>query len=299
MTPTPPAQPAVRLSLPTDATPRTYRIKTDVEMHIGALTYENQQDMRLQFTPRPNRRASVRGLSFTQTNRTGEHRLDPDLAKLRHNLSLTRHPSGRIDTLDNHAELLAQFRALRTDYQRRFPNDPDLSPAFLGALDTLFADPDHLIRSLGQSPEFELLLPALYEQDYAYDQPTDGPMAFIAPLAGTLLVPLQTTLTRRPPQYPDVALDLLLTGRIDEARFPFDDTRTLLQELTGVVDIDPVPEIQYLLTFEFDRRHHLLHAGRFVTCIYENVAMSKVITMLGPDQPAPAVPAKPALKPKL
>ncbi|MEZ0611500.1 hypothetical protein ACAW74_23515 [Fibrella sp. WM1] len=286
-----PTSTAEALQLPTQTIPRTYLIRTDTERYVGDLSYHNVSEARLQLVRPESSRVELRSLSYRQTNNEGENRMDAALAQLRHTLSLTLWPSGRIDSIENQPELLDRYKTIRASWQKQHPADKDFSPAHLEAIGRVFADPDHLIRTISQAPELELLLPAIYDRTYTYNQPVAGPPAFITPLTGSLVMPLKTTIVRRKPHYPDVALDLMLTGELDEKQFPFDEARRWLQTLTGVVDIDPTPAIQYILTFEFDRQHNLLHAGRFVTCIYEHVAMSKVITQVGPAEAA-IYPAK-------
>ncbi|CCG99910.1 hypothetical protein FAES_1901 [Fibrella aestuarina BUZ 2] len=274
---------ALQLSIQT--VPRSYLIRTDTEMYVGDLSYHNVSEARLQLVRPESSRVVMRSLSYRQTNNEGEHQKEAALAQLRHTLSLTLWPDGRINSLGNQPELLTRYRAIRANWRKQYPTDNDFTPAHLESIERVFADPDHLIRTISQAPEFELLLPAIYDRIYTYDQPIAGPPAIITPLTGSLTMPLQTTIVRRKPQYPDVALDLMLTGQLDKTLFPFDDARRWLQTLTGVVDIDPMPSLQYILTFEFDKQGNLLYAGRFVTCIYENVAMSKMVTTVGPDSP--------------
>lgn len=173
--------PLIQLSLPVSPVPRSYLVRTDVELYVGDLAYHNQVETRLQLSRPAARQATVRGLSFRQTNNEGEHRIEGELARLRHHLNLALGPDGRPEAVVNQPELLGNLKALRADWQRRFPDDRDLSPVFFDSLEAVFADPARLVRSLSESPELDLLLPALYDRRYAAGQEVEGPAARIAP----------------------------------------------------------------------------------------------------------------------
>ena len=281
-------QPPFALTLPTLSSTRSYLVDVDTEAYIGAWSYKNRSEIRYQLirevATSNGQRLAVRSSGFRQINNEGLHRLDANMARLKQTLDLTLASSGQLQSVDNQADILNRFQPVRADWLRRYANDDFITPGVIDGVNTVLATPDQLVRTLSQSMDLGLLLPPIFQQAYTIGSPVAGPTLELPRALATLSLPLTTTITRRPPTYPDVALDLVVTGQLDMKRFAFDEARTLLQQMTGVVEIDPTPDVQYIDTFEFDKTHQLLYAGRFVTVIFPEIAMSKTVVTISPVQ---------------
>ena len=278
------------LALPTQKSSQRYIVQVDTESQLGGWSYTNTAETQLTVSRngvQAGRYAvGIQATNFRQTNSEGLNRLGADMVRLKAQLALTLAPSGQVTAVDNRAALAANYAALRPKWLARYEGDEQITPQLIDDIGRVFDEGSNLVQVLAQSPELALLLPDFYDRTYSMGTNQTGRVVMPNVLI-TAPIPLITKLVRRLPQYPDVALDLQVTGELDRAAYAYDDIRTMLQEMTGEVTIDPTPDVQFVDTYEFNAGHELLYAARFFTCIFPGVFMTKIIVSLRPDLPDP------------
>lgn len=280
-TTTPPLSGA--LEFPTSRQPRRYAVQTDTLSVLGNWQYENTTDSVYQLTylsasPEAGQ-VEVKRTQFKQTNSQGFSRLDGDVARLADHLLLRLAPTGQLTNVLNRADLQERFRALRPNLKLRYLNDPQITPALIDNLGTILDEEGHLERILTQSPELGLLLPPLVHQTFPTEPAPGTPgTKVLANVFSTLALPLLTRTRRIATPPDDVAISLQVEGQFDQTQYAFDDARKAMQTLTGQIDVDPTPTVQYLESYEFDTQHHLLHAGRLAVYGVPGVFMTKIVT---------------------
>lgn len=273
--------------------PVRYLVQTNTVSMMGTWEQEYTNESVYQLTVLESSAAGctveVNRSGFRQTPTDGLGRLDADMASLLDRLLLRLGPNGALVAVQNKPDLLQRFQGLRPNLKLRYLNDPHITPDLIDNLDTILREEGHLERVLSHAPELNLLLPACYNRPL----PAEPGLAWegqsqCSNVLGSLSIPLRTRTLRLADLPADVAVALQTEGEFDELRFEFDNARTILQTLTGKIDIDPTPDVEYLESFEFDHQGQLLYAGRFVVYSVPGVFQGKIVTTVAPDLPVSA-----------
>jgi hypothetical protein len=135
---------------------------------------------------------------------------------------------------------------------------------------------------LARGYEYGTLFPPFYGRSYNDEQPVKGRPRTIARFLGNLDLPLQTEVKRRQQVPPDVALGLVVEGKLDTDLYQEDAARQALRTMTDQYNLDTTLRSQHRESYEFDHRDALLNAAQFTIYGVQGVFMNKTICTLQP-----------------
>ena len=225
---------SVPLALTPLATPRTYKLTTTSVVRLNEAEERNTyttvaRQTLLERKPNNTYRLALEVLHFEAENPTFFNALAADLNQVSNSLIIQTDIYGRLDRIENKAELLQTWRRLKPTvvekYRQYYP------PAFFEAFEQNLRTEGVFEKTLRHKGLHGVLLAGLYGYGYVPEVPVVGTRV-IEQFFNNIDLPLKTSL-EPVADSPSGTLTLHLTGALHQAALRQDDLRRLLRSMAG------------------------------------------------------------------
>ena len=212
--------------------PRTYKLTTTSRMRMNEAQEQNTyhtvaRQTLLERKPNNTYRLAIEVLSFEAENPTFFNALAADLNQVSNRLIIQTDVYGRLERIENKAEMLETWKAIRAGVVKKYQ---DYYPeAFFDAFGQNIQAPGVFEKTLRHKGLHGVLLAGLYGYGYAPDAPVRGTRV-LEQFINNIDLPLQTTTQVAEGQVP-TRLTLAVTGALNQAALQEDDLRRLFRAM--------------------------------------------------------------------
>ena len=245
-------QGAVRLDLANLPPRQEQSVVVQTGVRIGGVRYDTTTQLVVRKT---RQQVTSQGwvvelakLDFVQDPTTELEELAGYLAQVRDRLVVEVDFTGQLRRIANKAELQTKWAALKPTLQERYRTSGEISPLLLDQLGQVLHGDGQLETVLRQAPEYRLLFPPLFQQDYQLAASLPG-SALLKGFLGTLDLTVVTEARLAEPPTADGACTVQVVGWIDQAQYPAAGVRQAMRAITDRLDADPTLNLLYRETY--------------------------------------------------